>query len=75
MIHEAMHINLSQTGIEEVIPKPETLLYSPWRGALRPTSGVLHGAYVFTCLLRFYALVVVDRSLLQRSRTYKTPAA
>jgi HEXXH motif-containing protein len=62
IIHEAMHINLSQTGIEHEIPKPETLLYSPWRGALRPTSGVLHGAYVFTCLLSFYALVVI-RSL------------
>jgi HEXXH motif-containing protein len=59
-----MHINLSQTGIDDAIPKPEPLFYSPWRDALRPASGVLHGAYVFTCLLRFYMLVVIGGSLL-----------
>jgi HEXXH motif-containing protein len=59
IIHEAMHINLSQTEIDDTLPKPEALLYSPWRETLRPVSGVLHGAYVSTCLLRFFDLMVV----------------
>jgi HEXXH motif-containing protein len=64
IIHEAMHINLSNTGMDDALPRPELLLYSPWRDVLRPASGVLHGAYVFTCLLRFYALAAVEGSML-----------
>jgi HEXXH motif-containing protein len=70
IIHEAMHINLSSTGMDDTIPRPELLLYSPWRDALRPASGVLHGAYVFTCLLRFYTLALLDGSLLPAQAGY-----
>jgi HEXXH motif-containing protein len=60
IIHEAMHINLANVpslGHEE---STEKLVYSPWRSTNRPASGVLHGAYVFGCLLRFYELLAAS---------------
>jgi len=60
IIHEAMHINLTNVpslGHEE---STEKLVYSPWRSMNRPASGVLHGAYVFGCLLRFYELLAAS---------------
>jgi HEXXH motif-containing protein len=63
LIHEAMHINLSNNGIDSLVTEQEPLVYSPWRAALRPASGVLHAAYVFTCVLRFFELLDQTRSL------------
>jgi hypothetical protein len=60
IIHEAMHVHLSATGLDEPTCSPEPMLYSPWRDGPRPASGVLHGAYVFVCLLRFYVHLVRD---------------
>jgi len=63
VVHEAMHINLTNTGLENLLYEPNSLVYSPWRETLRPASGVLHGAYVFTCLFRFFQLLVETQSL------------
>ena len=54
IVHEAMHLNLS--NFERVFPLTfgEGVSFSPWRSELRPMSGVLHGAYVFTCIRAFF---------------------
>ena len=57
IIHEAMHLKL--TLIERICPlihAPQTLdtLYSPWRYEMRPVQGVLHGAFVFFAIQKFY---------------------
>jgi HEXXH motif-containing protein len=57
IIHEAMHINLANVPSLGHEKSTEKLVYSPWRSTNRPASGVLHGAYVFGCLLRFYELL------------------
>jgi HEXXH motif-containing protein len=63
VIHEAMHINLANVPSLECEGSPERLVYSPWRATDRPASGVLHGAYVFGCVLRFYELLVAGGAL------------
>ncbi len=60
IIHEAMHINLANTPSLGCEGSSEKLVYSPWRSTHRPASGVLHGAYVFGCLLRFYELLAAS---------------
>jgi HEXXH motif-containing protein len=57
IVHEAMHINLANVPSLSCESSSEKLVYSPWRLTTRPASGVLHGAYVFGCLLRFYELL------------------
>ena len=54
IVHEAMHLNL--TNLEQTKPlfRGEGEAYSPWRECLRPVSGVFHGFYVFTCISRFF---------------------
>ena len=53
VVHEAMHLIL--TNFERVAPlaSDERTLKSPWRSELRPAAGVLHGIYVFCCISRF----------------------
>jgi HEXXH motif-containing protein len=60
IIHEAMHINLANVPSFAHEETTEKLVYSPWRSTNRPASGVLHGAYVFGCLLRFYELLAAS---------------
>jgi HEXXH motif-containing protein len=60
IIHEAMHINLANVPSLGCEGRSEKLVYSPWRSTHRPASGVLHGAYVFGCLLRFYELLAAS---------------
>jgi HEXXH motif-containing protein len=54
LVHEAMHLNL--TNLERCTPlvTDARTLGSPWRAELRPVSGVLHGLYVFCCILLFF---------------------
>ncbi len=54
VVHEAMHLIL--TNFERVSPlvSDERTLKSPWRSELRPAAGVLHGIYVFCCISRFF---------------------
>jgi HEXXH motif-containing protein len=54
IVHEAMHLQL--TLIERIVPLVESTgrqYYSPWRGELRNTLGVLHGLYVFRVIDEF----------------------
>lgn len=55
VIHESMHLNL--TNLESVLAlvrSPNAMVYSPWRDCERPAGGVLHGLYVFTCVLSYF---------------------
>ena len=56
IIHEAMHLNL--TNLEQSVPlfRGDGHAFSPWRECLRPVSGVFHGLYVFTCISRFFGI-------------------
>lgn len=76
VIHEAMHLNLSLLECRVRLVKVGRQLYSPWRSAPRPAGGVLHGLYVFVCLLRFFeilggggALLPDQQNHLSRRRT------
>jgi HEXXH motif-containing protein len=53
LVHEAMHLNL--TNVERCFPlvTSDGALYSPWKEERLPASGVLHGLYVFACISRF----------------------
>jgi HEXXH motif-containing protein len=54
VVHEAMHLNLSNFERAYPLTIAEEPTFSPWRPELRPVSGVLHGAYVFACLRTFF---------------------
>jgi HEXXH motif-containing protein len=54
IVHEAMHLNLSFAEERTSLVADDAQLYSPWRSTARPAGGVLHGAYVFAVLLRFF---------------------
>ena len=60
IIHEAMHHNL--TAFEGVTPMiaSERRFYSPWRHEERAASGVLHGLYVFSCLITYFRHLVAQ---------------
>jgi len=60
ILHEAMHLELTlmEDVLEMVNPKSKDVYYSPWRGEERPLRGVLHGLYVFTAILDFYAALI-----------------
>jgi HEXXH motif-containing protein len=63
IIHEAMHINLARVPSLGHQQDTENLVYSPWRSTVRPASGVLHGAYVFGCILRFNEVLAANATL------------
>src|SRR5260370_25255113 len=70
IVHEAMHIDLANVPSLVHEEHEEELVYSPWRSISRPASGVLHGAYVFVCLLRFYELLIASRTPSQQHSLY-----
>ena len=70
IVHEAMHLNLSESEQRVPLVAGEARLYSPWRQGERSASGVLHGAYVFACVRRF--LKIVSPSLDDRLARHAT---
>jgi len=59
IIHEVMHLQL--TDFEQkvaLVANFETKLHSPWRTEDRPVQGVMHGLYVFACLVSFFREIV-----------------
>ena len=70
IVHEAMHLNL--TNLERVT---ELVRYnqpqiSPWRAELRPAAGLLHGIYVFSCVSLFYWHLENNISLEKHQKNY-----
>lgn len=66
VVHEAMHHNLS--ALEERVPlvSSPNRLYSPWKREPRPASGVLHGVYVFACLVAYFRRLPIDDAAVAR---------
>lgn len=55
LLHEAQHSLLNMVRyLFELHTGPETLGYSPWRDDPRPPSGILHGAYAYLAVTRFW---------------------
>lgn len=52
--HEGMHLHLTEwESAGALVADTETTLHSPWRGTARPAQGVLHGTFVFVCIVAF----------------------
>ncbi|GIE88074.1 aKG-HExxH-type peptide beta-hydroxylase [Actinoplanes regularis] len=55
LLHETQHSVLNAVhGLFELVHPGGRLGYSPWREDPRPTFGVLHGAYAFLAVARFW---------------------
>jgi hypothetical protein len=55
LLHEAQHSLLNAVGhLFELFAQPAPPGYSPWRDDPRPASGVLHGAYAYLAVARFW---------------------
>jgi hypothetical protein len=55
LLHEAQHSVLNAVRyLFELHTGPDTPGYSPWRNDPRPPSGILHGAYAYLALTRFW---------------------
>ena len=55
LLHEAQHSILNATQyLFDLHQAPATLGYSPWRDDPRPASGILHGAYAYLAVARFW---------------------
>ncbi|TCM07460.1 HEXXH motif-containing putative peptide modification protein [Sphingomonas sp. PP-CC-3G-468] len=51
VIHEAMHLALTLLELQHPLVRGGAdMMPSPWRHEPRPTGGVLHGLFVFSCL-------------------------
>jgi hypothetical protein len=64
VVHEAMHLQL--TKLEESVPliaDEVSQMASPWREEPRHLLGILHGAYVFTCIHTFFGRAELSRRL------------
>jgi HEXXH motif-containing protein len=61
IIHESMHLQLSL--VEELVPlvmDDRITLYSPWKRANRPLSGVVHALYVFRVIDEWLASISIS---------------
>lgn len=67
IIHEAMHHNLTALeAVATLVTSEHRQFYSPWKHEERAASGVLHGFYVFTCLLTFFGQAVGTSDAMSR---------
>jgi hypothetical protein len=55
LLHETWHSLLNAVHyLFDLHREPDTLGYSPWRDDPRPASGILHGAYAYLAVTRFW---------------------
>jgi HEXXH motif-containing protein len=55
VIHEAMHLHLTnQECAEPLVAEFRRRMQSPWRTEPRSYQGVLHGLFVFSCLIVYF---------------------
>jgi HEXXH motif-containing protein len=58
VLHEAMHLRLTnRENKKPLVRELQKRIKSPWRSDLRSYQGVLHGLFVFTCLLTYYQII------------------
>jgi HEXXH motif-containing protein len=57
LLHEAQHsvLNAVRTLFDLIVPPPAAG-YSPWRDDPRPPFGILHGAYAYQAVTRFWRI-------------------
>jgi hypothetical protein len=62
LLHETQHslLNVVQY-LFDLHERPDALGYSPWRDDPRPASGILHGAYAYLSVTRFWRARRADR--------------
>ncbi|MEV4639257.1 HEXXH motif-containing putative peptide modification protein [Actinoplanes sp. NPDC049548] len=61
LLHETQHSILNAVQyLFDLLQAPDTLGYSPWRDDPRPASGVLHGAYAYLTVTRFWRTLPGD---------------
>jgi HEXXH motif-containing protein len=70
VVHESMHLNLTFLELRTELTQGTALLYSPWKSQERPASGILHGVYVFACILRFFGHLSRGDSLTESARRH-----
>jgi len=59
IIHEAMHLNLTNTeDITPLVSDFQSQMPSPWRAEARSIQGIMHGLFVFTCLTAFFRRIL-----------------
>jgi hypothetical protein len=57
LLHETQHSLLNAVGhLFDLQTDPAALGYSPWRDDPRPASGILHGAYAYLAVARFWRI-------------------
>jgi len=55
LLHETQHSILNAVQyLFDLMESPATVGYSPWRDDPRPASGILHGAYAYLTVTRFW---------------------
>lgn len=55
LLHETQHSLLNAVQyLFDLHERPEALGYSPWRDDPRPAAGILHGAYAYLTVTRFW---------------------
>jgi len=71
ILHETMHLQLSLIERETPIVQGDAaLLYSPWQDRARPVAGLVHGLYVFACILDWFDAIERAASLAPGERDY-----
>ncbi|GGQ64443.1 aKG-HExxH-type peptide beta-hydroxylase [Couchioplanes azureus] len=61
LLHEAQHSILNAVlYLFDLLEAPDALGYSPWRDDPRPASGILHGAYAYLAVTRFWRTLPDD---------------
>ena len=70
LLHETAHHRLHawQETMRFSVPDEEHRYYSPWRRALRPLNGILHGTYTFLFRAELLLRLSRSRSLLPAAR-------
>ena len=64
IIHECMHLQLTVfEGLFPLVDDQNKVAYSPWRLAVRPLAGVIHGLYVFTVISTWLKILTRSNSL------------
>ena len=71
IVHEVMHLQLTNFEQEEALVEDfEAKLHSPWRSEDRPAQGVMHGLYVFACLISFFREIAEVEQLEPKAREH-----
>ncbi len=70
IVHEGMHLNLTNLEAVQPVVVDDAPLYSPWRSRPRPASGVLHGYYVFRCVAGLMDALATRGELTARQREF-----